>query len=447
MFQNLSDRLGGIFNTLTGRGRLTEDNIKDALGQVRTALLEADVALPVVEKFMADVSQDAIGQKVISSLTPGDVFVKVVHEELIDILGKTNSELNLKTQPPAIVLSMGLQGSGKTTTVIKLARYLRDYQKKSVLVVSVDVYRPAAAEQLEILANQAEIEVFKSENKNPIKIIKAAIDYAKTKFIDAVIIDSAGRLHIDQPMMEELKEIQKTFSPIESLLVIDSMMGQDAVNVAKTFSEQSNITGIILTKADGDARGGAALSMRVITEKPIKFIGSGEKTDALEPFYPDRIASRILGMGDILTLVEEAEQKIDQKKAAKLAKKLQKGKAFDLEDFREQLMQMRKMGGLQEILSKLPLGGNVGVKKSFDEKLLARMEVIINSMTIKERYFPALIRGSRKQRIASGSGTQVQDINQMLRQFEQMQKMIKRMSGKKMTTLMKNLNQNGALPF
>lgn len=441
MFSNLSERLNNVIKNLRGRGRLTEDNIKESLNDVQTALLEADVALPVVKNFLESVQAKAIGQEVVSSLRPGDALIKVVNDELVSILGQSSAELNLQTQPPAVILVAGLQGSGKTTSIAKLANYLKTTQKKSVLLTSADVYRPAAIEQLKVLADQVGVNYFpSSSDEDPVKIAQGAVKQAKQQFIDVVIIDTAGRLHIDQKMMEEIKKIHQATSPIETLLVTDSMMGQDAVNTAKSFSETLPLTGVILTKTDGDARGGAALSMRVVTNKPIKFIGVGEKIDDLEMFHPDRVASRILGMGDILTLVEEAHRKVDHKKTEKLAKKFRKGIAFDLEDFRTQLQQMRNMGGISNLIGKLPGLGNIPqlskAKDMVSDKSFIKMEAIINSMTPKERHFPAFIKGSHKKRIARGSGTEVQDINRLLKQFAQMQKMMKRMKGGKIKNAM-----------
>ncbi|HBS52236.1 MAG TPA: signal recognition particle protein [Coxiellaceae bacterium] len=444
MFNNLSERLTSIVRNLTGRGRLTEENIKESLNDVRTALLEADVSLPVIKAFLENVQTQAIGQEVLTSLRPGDALIKVVYDELVTTLGENCATLNLQTQPPAVIMMVGLQGSGKTTTIAKLAHWLKTTQKKSVLLASADIYRPAAIEQLKVLAGQVDVNYFATDsNANPIEIAKAAINQAKKQFVDTVIIDTAGRLHIDHKMMEEIKHIHHEIQPIETLLVVDSMMGQDAVNIAKTFSATIPLTGIILTKTDGDARGGAALAMRFITNQPIKFIGTGEKFDALEPFYPDRIASRILGMGDILTLVEEAQRKVDHEKVKKLAKKFQKGKAFDLEDFRTQLQQMRNMGGVSNIASKLPGLGNLPqmsqASSALNDKTFIKMEAIINSMTPRERHFPAFIKGSNKQRIACGSGTKVPDINQLLKRFEQMQKMMLRLKSSKIQKMMKLL--------
>lgn len=433
MFENLTDRLSKTLKNISGKGRLSEDNIKDTLREVRMALLEADVALPVVRDFIKALKQRAVGQEVAKSLSPGQAFIKIVQNELELAMGEVNESLNLTTQPPAILLMAGLQGAGKTTTVAKLARLLKTRDKKSVLVVSADIYRPAAIKQLETLAAEVGVEFYPSDiSQKPIDIANAAIDYAKKKFIDVVIVDTAGRLHIDSAMMDEIKDLHHAIKPIETLFVVDAMTGQDAANTAKAFNEALPLTGIILTKADGDARGGAALSIRHITGKPVKFIGMGEKVDALEPFYPDRIASRILGMGDVLSLIEEIETKVDKQKAAKLASKIQKGNGFDLEDFRDQLVQMKNMGGMAGIMDKLPGMGQMSaaVKSQVNDKTTERMEAIINSMTKKERIKPEIIKGSRKRRIAAGSGTQVQDINKLLKQFMQMQKMMKKMSGK-----------------
>ncbi|TAK74022.1 MAG: signal recognition particle protein [Gammaproteobacteria bacterium] len=448
MFTDLSKRLSKVIKDLTGQGRLTENNIKDALREVRIALLEADVALPVAKEFIDHIQEKAVGKEVLESLTPGQVLIKLVHDELVSLMGEFNESLDLKAQPPAVVLMAGLQGSGKTTTLAKLARWLKHTQKKSVLVASADIYRPAAIDQLATLAKQVEVEFFPSSpTQSPVEIARQAIQAAKNKVIDVVLIDTAGRLHIDEEMMAEIKQLHTAIQPTECLLVVDSMMGQDAVTTAKVFNEAVAITGVVLTKADGDARGGAALSIRHVTGKPIKFIGVGEKIDALEPFYPDRIASRILDMGDILTLVEEAERNLDKAKAEKLVKKIKKGKTFDLEDFRDQLKQIHNMGGIAGIMSKLPGMGQLPdqVKSQFNDKKLVEIEAIINSMTPKERRFPDIIKGSRKQRIASGSGTSIQAINQLLKQFSQMQKMMKKVAKGGMMKLMRGLQ--GKLPF
>ena len=442
MFDNLSDKLTNTIKSLTGRGRLTEENIKETLRTIRVTLLEADVALPVIKQFIDDISEKAMGQKIIHSLKPGETLIKIVRDELTNIMGTVHKDLNLQTEPPAIILLAGLQGSGKTTTVAKLARLIKEHKKKTVLIASTDIYRPAALEQLKTLANQIDVPFFATDpSAKPVNIAKAAVAEAKKKFIDVLIIDTAGRLHINTEMMDEINNIHKAINPIETLFVVDSMTGQDAANTAKAFNDVLPLTGVILTKADGDARGGAALSVRMITGKPIKFIGVGEKIDALESFHPDRIVSRILGMGDILTLVEEAEQKVDQQKAKKLAKKLAKGKGFDLQDFKDQLQQMKNMGGISKLLGKLPGMGMLpkAAKNMVNEKSFSKMEAIINSMTPKERRFPAIIKGSRKRRIAVGSGTDVQAVNRLLKQFTQMQKMMKRLKGGKMMNMMQNL--------
>jgi signal recognition particle subunit SRP54 len=447
MFENLTERLGKTLRNIRGSGRLTEDNIKDAVREVRMALLEADVALPVVKEFANHVREKALGAEVLKSLTPGQVFVKIVQDELVRTMGESCEDLDLSAQPPAVVLMAGLQGAGKTTTVAKLARWLKERRNKSVLVVSGDVYRPAAIEQLKTLAGQIKVEFFPSSaDQDPVDIANAALDLARKKFIDVVIVDTAGRLHIDDDMMAEIKRIHAALNPVETLFVVDSMTGQDAANTARAFDEALPLTGVILTKTDGDARGGAALSIRQITGKPIKFLGAGEKTDALEPFHPDRLASRILGMGDVLTLVEEAERKVDKDKAAKLAKKLSKGKGFDLEDFREQIQQMNAMGGIASLMDKIPGMANIpqAAKNQMDDSQFRRTVAIINSMTPKERRFPDVIKGSRKRRIAAGSGTQVQDVNKLLKQFTQMQKMMKKMSKGGMGKMMRMMK--GKLP-
>jgi signal recognition particle subunit SRP54 len=442
MFNNLSDKLTNTIKSLAGRGRLTEENIQETLRAIRVTLLEADVALPVIKQFIEDIREKVIGQKVIHSLKPGETLVKIVRDELINIMGSIHEDINLQTEPPAIILMAGLQGSGKTTTVAKLAYLIKEHKKKKVLIASTDIYRPAALEQLKTLATQIDVAFFATNTtEKPVNIAKEAIQEAKKKFIDVVIIDTAGRLHINSEMMDEISNIHKAINPIETLFVVDSMTGQDAANTAKAFNDILPLTGVILTKADGDARGGAALSVRMITGKPIKFIGVGEKIDALEPFHPDRIVSRILGMGDILTLVEETEQKVDQQKAKKLAKKLAKGKGFDLQDFKDQLQQLKNMGGISKLLGKLPGMGMLpkAAKNMVNEKMFTKMEAIINSMTSKERHFPAIIKGSRKRRIAAGSGTEVPDINRLLKQFTQMQKMMKRLKGGKMMNNMQDM--------
>ncbi|HEY8158132.1 MAG TPA: signal recognition particle protein [Methylobacter sp.] len=445
MFDNLADRLSSTLKKIKGQGRLTEDNIKDTLREVRMALLEADVALPVVTDFIERIKAGAVGQEVQSSLSPGQSLIKLVQAELVSVMGEANEKLNLNAVPPAIILMAGLQGAGKTTTVAKLGRWLKENQKKKVGVVSADVYRPAAIKQLQMLANDLSLEFFESDiSQKPVDIAKNAIEAAKKKFLDVIIIDTAGRLHIDEEMMGEIKELHAAINPVETLFVVDSMTGQDAAITAKAFNDALPLTGVILTKADGDARGGAALSIRHITGKPIKFIGMGEKTDALEPFYPDRIASRILGMGDVLGLIEEIEQKVDKAKAEKLVKKLQKGKSFDLEDFREQLLQMQNMGGVGSMLDKLPGMSSIPqeMKDKVNDKELSRQIAVINSMTMKERRYPDLIKGNRKKRIADGCGQQLSDVNRILKQFMMMQKMMKRFKAGNMANMMRGIKNN-----
>jgi signal recognition particle subunit SRP54 len=442
VFDNLTDRLSGTFRKLTGKSTLTENNIEDALREVRRALLEADVALSVVKDFIDRISLRAVGQEVSKSLSPGQAFIKIVQAELEAIMGSANAELDLKATPPAIVLMAGLQGAGKTTTVAKLSHWLKQEAKKSVMVVSADVYRPAAIQQLQTLATEVGIEFFPSDvSQTPKFIASAALAEAKRKFVDVLIVDTAGRLAIDEEMMAEIGGLHKQLNPIETLFVVDAMTGQDAANTAKSFNDALPLTGIVLTKADGDARGGAALSVRHITGKPIKFIGMGEKIDALEPFFPDRIASRILGMGDVLSLIEEAEKKVDKDKAERLAKKIKKGKGFDLEDFKEQLKQMQNMGGVASIMDKMPGMGALppGAAKKVDDSQFRRMEAIINSMTMRERVNPEVLNGSRKRRITQGSGTQIQDLNRLLKQHKQMQKMMKKMKGGGMANMMRGL--------
>ena len=442
MFDNLTDRLSGTFRKLTGKANLTEANIQDALREVRRALLEADVALSVVKDFIDRVSQRAVGQEVSKSLTPGQAFIKIVQAELESIMGSANAELDLKATPPAIVLMAGLQGAGKTTTAAKLARWLKNDEKKSVMVVSADVYRPAAIQQLQTLAAEVGVEFFASDSsQSPSAIAAAALAEAKRKFIDVLIVDTAGRLAIDEQMMGEIQQLHSQLNPVETLFVVDAMTGQDAANTAKAFNDALPLTGVVLTKADGDARGGAALSVRHITGKPIKFIGMGEKMDALEPFFPDRIASRILGMGDMLSLIEEAEKKVDKVKAEKLARKIKKGKGFDLEDFKDQLGQMASMGGVASIMDKMPGMGALppGAAKMVDDSKFRQMEAIINSMTPRERSNPDVLNGSRKRRITVGSGTQIQDLNRLLKQHKQMQKMMKKMKGGNMANMMRGL--------
>ncbi|SFC85884.1 signal recognition particle protein [Pseudoalteromonas denitrificans] len=452
MFENLQERLGKTLNNIRGRGRLTEDNIKETLREVRMALLEADVALPVVRDFVKTVKERAVGIEVTKSLTPGQVFVKIVQEELEKAMGEANEELNLNAQPPAVVMMAGLQGAGKTTSAAKLAKFLIERKKKSVLLVSADVYRPAAIKQLETLSGEVSAEFFPSDiSQNPVNIANNAIEHAKRKFIDVVILDTAGRLHVDTDMMDEIKALHSAVNPVETLFVVDAMTGQDAANTAKAFGDALPLTGVVLTKTDGDARGGAALSIRHITGKPIKFIGSGEKVDALEPFHPDRIASRILGMGDVLSLIEQVEMKVDKEQAAKVASKVLKGNGFTLEDFADQLKQMKNMGGMMSMLEKMPGMANLpdAAKDQMGDKTFTQMEAIISSMTMKERIRPEIIKGSRKKRIAAGSGTSVQEINKLLKQFTQMQKMMKKMKGKggmmKMMRGMKNMLPPGMM--
>jgi signal recognition particle subunit SRP54 len=449
VFDNLTDRLSGTFRKLTGKGSLTEANIQDALSEVRRALLEADVALTVVKDFVTRVSLRAVGQEVSKSLTPGQAFIKIVQAELESIMGTANAELDLKAAPPAVVLMAGLQGAGKTTTAAKLARWLKNDLKKSVMLVSADVYRPAAIQQLQTLALEVDVAFFASDSsQTPSAIAAAALAEAKRKFVDVLIVDTAGRLAIDQEMMGEIQQLHSQLNPVETLFVVDAMTGQDAANTAKAFNDALPLTGVVLTKADGDARGGAALSVRHITGKPIKFIGMGEKMGALEPFYPDRIASRILGMGDMLSLIEEAEKKVDKAKAEKLARKIKKGKGFDLEDFKEQLAQMQNMGGVASIMDKMPGMGGLPPRaaKMVDDSKFRQMEAIINSMTPRERTNPDALNGSRKRRITVGSGTQIQDLNRLLKQHKQMQKVMKKMKGGNMANMMRGLGgmQGGA---
>ena len=447
MFDGLTDRLGQTLRNLRGVGRLTEDNIKDTLREVRMALLEADVALPVVKEFTDHVRERAIGEEVLKSLSPGQAFVKIVNDELVRLMGEHNDRLNLAVTPPAVILMAGLQGSGKTTTVAKLARWLKEREKKKVMVVSADVYRPAAIEQLKTVAGEVGAEFIPSAAaEKPADIARRALQEAKVKHADVLIVDTAGRLHVDDEMMGEIRELHDVLQPVETLFVVDSMTGQDAANTARAFDEALPLTGVILTKTDGDARGGAALSIRQITGKPIKFIGVGEKMADLEPFHPDRIASRILGMGDVVSLVEQAQQHVDREKAEKLATKIKKGKGFDLEDFRDQFVQLRKMGGLSSLMDKLPGMPNLpkGAANMMDDRQIARLEAIINSMTPQERRHPSIIKGSRKRRIAAGSGTQVQDVNRLLKQFTQMQKMMKKMGKGGMGKMMRNMK--GQLP-
>lgn len=444
MFENLSTRFSNVFSGIRGKKYITVENLDQVLRDIRTSLLEADVAISVVKKFIEDIKLKALGQEILKNLNPEQAIVKIVNDELIKILGTERSSLNFKTTPPAIFLIAGLQGSGKTTTTAKLAKYLKEVENKKIMLVSLDVYRPAAILQLKILAEQIDVEFFPAEaNQRPDHIAEAALASAKKKYLDLVIFDTAGRLHIDEEMMAEISSLQKILQPIETLFVVDSMTGQDAVNTAKAFNEALSLTGVVLTKTDGDARGGAALSVKEVTGKPIKFLGIGEKLDALEPFHPERIASRILGMGDVLTLIEEVERKVDKQASEKLVKKISKGKGFDLEDFREQLLQMNKMGGIASMISKLPgLGGlSQKITNQVNDKAMGKTVAIINSMTLKERKFPKLIAGSRKRRIALGSGSHIQDVNRLLKQFERMQKLMKKFTKPgDMRQMMRGLN-------
>ncbi len=448
MFDTLTNRLAGVLKTLRGEARLTESNIQDAMREVRMALLEADVALPVVRDFIGRVREKALGQDVLTSLTPGQAVVGVVYRELVELMGGSEgaSALNFSVQPPAIILMAGLQGSGKTTSSGKLARLLKEQMRKKVLLASADVYRPAAIEQLRLLSQQVGADFYEAaDSKDPLTIARGALGFAKTHFHDVLIVDTAGRLTIDQAMMDEIRALHAALNPIETLFVVDSMQGQDAINTAKAFSEALPLTGVILTKLDGDARGGAALSVRQITGKPIKFAGVGEKLNGLEAFHPDRMASRILGMGDVLSLVEEAHRTVDRDEAEKFAKKVKSGKGFDLEDFKSQIGQMRKMGGMSSLMDKLPAQfAQAAQGAQMDESAVRRLEGIINSMTPQERAKPELIKASRKRRIATGAGVTVQEVNRLLNQFEQAQKLMKMMAKGGMAKMMRNMR--GMLP-
>lgn len=450
MFENLTERLSHAMQRLSGKGRLTEDSIRDTLREVRIALLEADVALPVVQQFISAIKVKAVGQEILQSLTPGQAMIKLVHDELVHVMGDENQALDLKARPPVVILMAGLQGSGKTTSTIKLARYLMEAEKKRVMVVSCDVYRPAAIEQLKTLAEQVgAIHCPSTASERPVAIAQNALNEARKQICDVLLVDTAGRLHVDSEMMAEIREIHLAIAPRETLFVVDSMTGQDAANTAAAFNAALDLSGIVLTKTDGDARGGAALSVRAITGKPIKFIGTGEKVDALQPFYPQRIASRILGMGDVLTLVEDVQRKVDQKAAEKLVSKMRKGSGLNLEDFRSQLEQMANMGGIAGLMDKLPGMANLPmqVKSQVDDSHTRHMIAIINSMTPQERRFPEVIRGSRKKRIALGSGMEIQDVNRLLKQHGQMQKMMKKVGRGGMAGMMKKLKTlQGQLP-
>ncbi len=451
MFTGLSSRLTRVSESLRGIGRLTEENMQASLREVRMALLEADVALPVVRAFITDVKERAEGTQVIKSISPGQAFIKVVNDALIDLMGQENRELNLQQKPPVVILLAGLQGAGKTTTAAKLAKYLKEQHKKKVLLASCDVYRPAAIQQLQSLAEKMDTAFFDAEGEQkPVKIAEKALKAASTSMSDVLIVDTAGRLHVDSDMMQEISAVHQSLQPAETLFVVDSMTGQDAANTAKAFNDALDLTGVVLTKVDGDARGGAALSVNYITGKPIKFIGVGEKADALTPFYPERIASRILGKGDVVSLVEEAQQNFDVAESEKLAKKIQKGRGLDLMDLREQLKTMQKMGGIGALMDKLPnmpgMNKNA-MPQNVDEKQFTRMIAVIDSMTPAERKRPEVVlNGSRKRRIASGSGTSIQDINRLLKQHKQMGKMMKKMKGKGMQQLMSKMG-GGMPPF
>ena len=442
MLENLTGRLQGVIKNLRGQARLTEDNIADAMREVRMALLEADVALPVVKDFIAKVKERAQGKEVLQSLTPGQAVIEVVNDELTELMGKANVALNLAAVPPAVILMAGLQGSGKTTTSAKLGKLLKE-QKKKVLLASADVYRPAAIAQLQTLGKQLEIDCFDSNaSQKPADIASQTIAFAKKGYYDVVIFDTAGRLGIDEAMMAEIKALHAQLKPIETLFVVDAMQGQDAVNTAKAFGAALPLTGIVLTKLDGDARGGAALSVRHVTGQPIKFIGVSEKMDGLEPFYPDRMAGRILGMGDVLGLIEQAHKNVDMAEAQKVAEKIKSGSKFDLEDFKSQMMQMRKMGGMGALMDKMPTQmANMAAKVNNEDadKSLRRIEGIINSMTPLERRKPELIKATRKKRIAAGSGVQVQEVNRILKQFEETQKMMKMFSKGGMAKMMRGM--------
>ena len=448
MLDNLTQRLARVMKNLRGEARLTESNITEALREVRLALLEADVALPAVKALISAVKEKSVGEEVIGSLTPGQALIGVVHRELTLLMGDAHAGLNLATQPPAVVLMAGLQGAGKTTTVGKLAKLLRETQKKKVLVVSCDVYRPAAIEQLKTVAGQAGVDFFPSStSEKPADIARNAIEWAKRHYHDVVLVDTAGRLSIDEAMMKEIAELHSAINPIETLFVVDAMLGQDAINTAKAFSEALPLTGIVLTKLDGDARGGAALSVRHVTGKPIKYAGVGEKLSGLEAFHPERMASRILGMGDVLSLIEDAKKGIDEQQAVDFAKKLKSGKGFDLNDFKDQIGQMRKMGGLSSMIDKLPAQFAQAASQmpaGGEEKTIRRIEGIINSMTPLERSKPELLKASRKRRIATGAGVHVQEVNRLLKQFEQSQKMMKQFSKGGMAKLMRGVK--GMIP-
>ena len=426
-FEGLTAKLSAAFKKLRGKGRLTEGDIKEAMREIRLALLEADVSYKVVKDFVKSVSERCVGQDVMESLTPAQMIVKIVNEELIRLMGSENQRISISPKPPTVVMLVGLQGAGKTTNGAKLAGLFKK-QGKRPLLVACDVYRPAAIKQLEVVGAQLDVPVFQMGQGDPVKIAKAAIRHAQQHGNDMVFLDTAGRLHVDETLMNELKAIKAEVQPSEILLVVDAMTGQDAVNAAQTFNEWLNIDGVMLTKLDGDARGGAALSVKAVTGKPIKFVGTGEKLDQIEPFHPERMASRILGMGDVLTLIEKAEQALDQKKAAELEQRLRQNK-FTLADFYDQLTQIKNMGSMQDILGMIPGMGQMK-NMQVDEKALTRVEALIQSMTPYERENPAVLNSSRKRRVALGSGQKVEDVNRLLKQFEQMQQMMKMMNGK-----------------
>ena len=447
MFDSLTQRLTRTLDSIRGQGRLTEDQINTAARELRMALLEADVALPVIKGFVERLKARALGAEITQSLTPGQAFLRVVQQELTEALGGTSEPLNLRAQPPVVILMAGLQGSGKTTTTAKLARRLKEDEKKNVMVVSCDVYRPAAIEQLRIVATGVGVTVFPSAvGQNPVDIARAALAEARKQYADVLIVDTAGRTTVDREMMAEIAALHAAVSPTETLFVVDSMTGQDAANTAKAFADAVPLTGVVLTKVDGDSRGGAALSVRTVTGKPIKFLGVGEKTDKLEVFHPDRIATRIIGQGDVLTLIEETTKKVDAEKAQKLAQKMTSKRGFDLADFREQMLQMQSMGSIESILEKLPGGAQMQaqLKNVNAEKEIRRTVAIINSMTPQERKFPDLIKASRKRRIAAGSGVEVQEVNKMLRQFETSRDLMKKVAGGGMGKLLRRLG--GKMP-
>ncbi len=445
MLDNLTARLSGVIKTLRGQARLSEANIQDALREVRMALLEADVALPVVRELIDEIRKKAVGQEVLGSLTPGQAFVGVVHQELARLMGERNAALDLAAVPPAVILMAGLQGAGKTTTTGKLAKWIQENLKKKVLLASCDVYRPAAIEQLKTIANQLGTDFFESSSQKPLDIAMGALDYGRRHYFDVLIVDTAGRLAVDDAMMKEIEALHAGLNPVETLFVVDAMQGQDAVNTARAFSETLPLTGVILTKLDGDARGGAALSVRHVTGKPIKFVGVGEKLAGLEVFHPERMASRILGMGDVLSLIEEASRGVDREEARKLAQKVKSGKGFDLEDFKAQMQQMKKMGGMNALMDKLPAQFTQAAQGvQMDDKVISRIEGIINSMTRGERAKPEIIKASRKRRIAAGAGVSVQEVNRLLSQFEQTQKMMKMVSKGGMAKMLRGMK--GMLP-